>query len=478
MTQAMVPLILDLDGTTVLTDTLVETALRVLAERPRAFAGAAIRAFASRAALKRAMAQAHPIDPQTLIYNQAVLELARRARAEGRRVYLVTAADRDVADRVALHLGVFDGVFASDGQTNLKAEAKAAFLADKFGANQFDYAGDADADRPVWRQARRAIVVNASPGLVRQVREECPDVEVIGAPRSARETLVLVSRALRLHQWAKNVLLLAPVLAAHRMGMGVLLQAVLGFVAFSCCASSVYLLNDLVDLPHDRAHATKRRRPFASGALDLTLAPGLIAGLLAAALGLSLFLPAGFFLMLAIYYLCTLSYSFVLKRLAVWDVIMLAALYTIRIFAGAAATLIPVSPWLLAFAMFLFLCLAIVKRLTELTAHVRGGADTKLKGRGYVPEDLDMLRSMAAASGYMSVLVLALYVNGGELAALYRHPQVLWGLCPALLFWISRVLMLANRGRMHDDPVVFALRDRTSQVAGLICLGLIVAATR
>jgi 4-hydroxybenzoate polyprenyltransferase len=474
----MVPLILDLDGTTVLTDTLVETALRALAERPRAFLAAAMRAFRSRAALKRAMALAHPIDPRTLIYNQTVLDLAQRARAEGRAVYLATAADRDVADRVAVHLGVFDGVFASDGQTNLKAEAKAAFLADKFGAKQFDYAGDADADRPVWRQARRAIVVNASPSLVRQVREECPDVEVIGGQLRAGETLRLVSRALRLHQWAKNVLLFAPVLAAHRTGTGVLLQALLGFVAFSCCASSVYLLNDLVDLPHDRAHATKKRRPFASGALNLAYAPGLIAGLLAAALALSVFLPPSFLLMLAIYYLCTLSYSFVLKRLAVWDVMMLAALYTIRMFAGAAATTIAVSPWLLAFSMFLFLCLAIVKRLTELTAHVRGGGETRLKGRGYVPEDLDMLRSMAAASGYMSVLVMAMYVNGRELLLLYRHPLLLWGLCPVLLFWVSRVLMLANRGLMHDDPVVFALRDRTSQMAGLVSLALIVAAAR
>jgi 4-hydroxybenzoate polyprenyltransferase/phosphoserine phosphatase len=473
----MLPLVLDLDGTTVLTDTLVETALRALAESPRAFFALLSGVFGPRAAFKRAVSAAHPIDPATLIYNEDVLDLARQAKAEGRPVFLVTAADQSVADLVAGHLGIFTGVFASDGTTNLKAEAKAAFLADRFGPKKFDYAGDAEADRPVWRAARLAIVVNAPARLLARVRAECPEVKVVGRQRSAGQRLRLVARALRVHQWAKNGLLFAPVLAAHRVNGSVLLQAVLGFAAFSLCASGVYVLNDLVDLPHDRAHPTKRFRPFASGALDLALAPALMAGSLAISALLALFLPWAFLLMLAGYYVCTLSYSFLLKRQMVWDVIMLAGLYTIRVFAGGAATHIPVSPWLLAFAMFLFLSLAIVKRLTELTLFVRRGGETRLKGRGYVPEDLDMLRSMAAASGYMAVLVLALYVNGSDVLVLYRHPLALWALCPILLFWVSRVLMLANRGEMNDDPVVFALRDRTSLLAGLASVIAIFVAT-
>jgi 4-hydroxybenzoate polyprenyltransferase len=473
----MFPLVLDLDGTTVQTDTLVEATLRALAEQPRALIGIVSRALGPRAAFKRAIAAAYPIDPATLIYNDDVLNLARAAKAEGRPVFLVTAADQSVADCVAKHLGIFTGVFASDGITNLKAEAKAAFLTDRFGAQKFDYAGDAEADRPVWRQARRAIVVNATAQLLAQVRAECPEVQVLGAPASQVQRWRLVARAMRLHQWAKNMLLFAPVLAAHRAQTPLLLQGAVGFLAFSLCASSVYVLNDLVDLPHDRAHPTKRLRPFASGALNLAKAPALMAGLLAAALLLGLLLPPAFLLILAGYYACTLAYSFVLKRQMVWDVIMLAALYTIRVFAGGAATNIPVSPWLLAFAMFLFLCLAIVKRLTELTLFVRGGGGPKLKGRGYVPEDLDMLRSLAAASGYMAVLVMALYVNGNEVRPLYRHPVALWALCPILLFWISRVLMLANRGLMNDDPVVFALRDRVSLLTGFCSLIAILAAT-
>jgi 4-hydroxybenzoate polyprenyltransferase/phosphoserine phosphatase len=473
----MLPLVLDLDGTTVLTDTLVETALRSLADSPRALIAMVSQAFGPRAAFKRAMATAHPIDPATLIYNEAVLDLARTAKAEGRPVFLVTAADQSVADRVADHLGIFTGVFASDGKTNLKAEAKADFLTGRFGAKKFDYAGDAEADRPVWRQARRAIVVNATAALLARVRAECAEVQVLGAPATQVQRWRLVARAMRVHQWAKNVLLFAPVLAAHRAQAPLLLQGAVGFLAFSLCASSVYVLNDLVDLPHDRAHPTKRLRPFASGALNLAKAPALMGGLLAAAVLLGLLLPPAFLLILAGYYACTLAYSFVLKRRLVWDVIMLAALYTIRVFAGGAATNIPVSPWLLAFAMFLFLCLAIVKRLTELTQFVRAGGGPKLQGRGYVPEDLDMLRSLAAASGYMSVLVMALYVNGNEVLPLYRHPVALWALCPILLLWISRVLMLANRGLMNDDPVVFALRDKVSLVAGFAGLIAIVAAT-
>jgi 4-hydroxybenzoate polyprenyltransferase/phosphoserine phosphatase len=473
----MLPLVLDLDGTTVLTDTLIENALRVLADSPLAFAALLPLALASRARFKQAVATQHALDPATLVFNESVLELARQARAAGRPVYLVTAADRAVAERVAAHLGLFDGVFASDGHTNLKGEAKAAKLVAEFGQGQFDYAGDAAADIPVWRMSRRAILVAPSPALLAQVQAMCADTQVLGAPQTRGTQASLIARALRVHQWAKNLLIFAPMLAAHRVDAKVALQATLAFIAFSLCASSVYLLNDLVDLPHDRLHVSKRRRPFASGALDLRLAPPLMAAMLGGAGVLALVLPAKFLILLAGYYACTLSYSFLLKRWMVWDVVMLAGLYTIRVFAGGAATGTAVSPWLLAFAMFLFFCLAVVKRLTELTLFIHGGGATKLKGRGYVPEDVAMLRSMAASSGYMAVLVMALYINGGEMPKLYRHPPALWALCPILLFWVSRVLMIADRGEMHDDPVVFALRDRTSLLTAAAAVVAIVAAT-
>ncbi len=474
----MTPLVLDLDGTLVRSDTLIETALRLLATRPLRLLALLPRAFGDRAAFKRALGQAAALDAASLPYNDDVLALAQAARNEGRLVYLATAADQHVAREVARHVGGIESVMASDGTTNLKGEAKAEALAHAFGRARFDYVGDTAADIPVWRAARRAYVVSPSSALLRAARSASGEVTSLGQAASASRICRLLARAMRLHQWAKNLLVFVPMLAAHAAGGARLLHAVLAFLAFSLCASSVYLLNDLLDLPHDRAHATKRRRPFASGALPLSWAPGLMAGLAAAVLALSASLPWAFFAMLAIYYVCTLSYSFALKRRAVWDVIMLAGLYTLRIFAGAAATHIPISPWLLAFSLFLFFCLAIVKRLTELTLSIRRAPETPhLAGRGYAPEDLDMLRSMAAASGYMAVLVMALYVNSFDVLPLYHHPSALWALCPILLFWVSRVLMLANRGMMHDDPVVFALRDRVSLASGLASLMAILAAT-
>ncbi len=465
-TEDAVPLALDLDGTVSRTDTLIESALQLLAHNPLAFAAALPGVAAGPAAFKHRIAEVAALDPACLVYNQDVLGLARAARAEGRPVYLVTAADQDVADAVAAHLGVFDGVIASHGGLNLKGAAKAAALVARFGPGGFDYAGDASADRPVWRAARRAIVVGAKSGLLAQAKAECADVTAVGQAPSAMAQARLLVRALRVHQWAKNVLVFVPLFAAHLFTVPALARELLALVAFSCCASSVYVLNDLLDLPHDRLHARKRNRPFASGALNLALAPALIAATLLGAFVTAAFLPGRFLLMLLIYYVCTLSYSFALKRRMVWDVMMLAGLYTIRVFAGAAAVSVPVSPWLLAFSMFLFFCLAVVKRLAEITGHVRDGRTDKISGRGYMPGDIDMLRSMATASGYMSVLVLALYVNSPELLPLYKYPSALWVLCPILLFWVSRVLMLSHRGDMHDDPVIFALRDPTSLCVG------------
>jgi 4-hydroxybenzoate polyprenyltransferase/phosphoserine phosphatase len=470
------PLVLDLDGTLLRTDTLVESVLRLAAGDPLGLAAATAALRQGRAAFKRRVANAHTLDATTLVYNDDVLALARTAREEGRPVYLVTAADQSVADGVAAHLGIFDAVYASDGTRNLKGSAKAAFLVDRFGAGGFDYAGDAEADLAVWRSAAQAIVVSPGNGLLRRVNAISNDVVVLGgAPSAATRARVWV-RALRIHQWAKNILVFVPMLGAHRLNPHTAAQALTAFIAFSLCASSVYLLNDLLDLPHDRLHPTKRTRPFASGTLKLSRAPLMIAACLGGGFVLALTLPLHFLFMLAVYYACTVTYSFGLKRKPVWDVMMLALLYTLRVFAGAAATDIPVSPWLLAFSMFLFFCLAVVKRQTELVQHLRNGKAEKLSGRGYLPEDLPMLSSMAASSGYMAVLVMALYVNSGDVLPLYRHPTALWALCPMLLFWVSRVLMLSHRGLLHDDPVVFALRDRISLLVGGVSLCAFLAA--
>ena len=465
------PLVLDLDGTVSRTDTLVEALLRLAAQAPLALLALLPVLFtAGRAAFKQRVAAAAPLEPASLVFNEDVLDLARAARAAGRPVLLVTAADRNVAETVGGYLDLFDAVYASDGVLNLKGANKANFLVDRFGAGGFDYVGDAAADIPVWRQAATAYVVAPSAGLLAAARAACPQVRAVGARPGAMARLRVWARALRVHQWAKNVLVFVPMVGAHRFNLPTLASGALAFAAFSLCASSVYLLNDLLDLPHDRRHASKRRRPFASGALDIAQAPPLIVASLLGGFAIAAALNLRFVVMLAVYYACTLSYSLFLKRLPVWDVMMLAGLYTLRVFAGSAATRISMSPWLLAFSMFLFFCLAVVKRQTELVQHVRDGRGEKLGGRGYLPEDLDMLRGMATSSGYMAVLVMALYVNSPEVLALYRHPSALWVLCPILLFWVSRVLMLSHRGLMNDDPVVFALRDRLSLLVGVAAL--------
>ena len=475
--RASIPLIVDLDGTIVRTDTLIEALLRLVAARPMLLLTLLpTLLLRGRAAFKRRVAGAVRLDPATLAYNEDVVGLTQDARASGRPVYLATASDRGVADAVAGHLGLFDGVFASENNVNLKGEAKAALLAAKFGEAGFDYAGDAEVDRPVWRRARRAIMVLPSARLAQRVEAECPNVTALGRRPGTLARLRVVAKAMRVHQWAKNVLIFVPVLAAHQAAPPTTLRAAVAFAAFSLCASSVYLLNDLLDLPHDRMHPSKRRRPFASGALPLPWAPALIALTLGGGLCLAAFLPASFLLMLVIYYACTVSYSFALKRQMVADVLMLAALYTIRVFAGAAATAIAVSPWLLAFSMFLFFSLAVVKRQSELTLLGRAGRN-EASGRGYLLEDLHMLHSMAASSGYMAVLVLALYINSTDVLPLYRTPQALWLLCPVLLFWISRMLMLSQRGRMNDDPVVFALTDRVSLLTGAFGFCIVIAAS-
>jgi 4-hydroxybenzoate polyprenyltransferase len=286
-------------------------------------------------------------------------------------------------------------------------------------------------------------------------------------------------KAFRVHQWLKNLLVFVPLLASHRYTELPLLQtALLAFLAFSLCASSAYILNDLLDAADDRLHPTKRFRPFASGRLSIRsgaiVFPLLLVGVFAAALA---FTPIRFVGILSVYYALTLAYSMQLKRRMVFDVISLAALYTLRVIAGAAAVGVPLSFWLLALSMFMFLSLALVKRYAELFQLRTAGAEEKARGRGYYSSDLEMLASLGASSGYMSVMVLALYINDANTAHLYEHIEVIWLACPLLLTWITRMWMMTHRGFMNDDPVVFAVRDRISLILGVLVAAVFWLAT-
>jgi len=451
-------LVTDVDGTLTCSDLLMESVFGLIMANPDVALPIPLWLLRGRPRLKAEVASRTLLDPGHVPLNEDLIAHLKAEKASGRKIYLATASDERLARALADHLGLFDGVFASNGTTNLKGRHKAALLVEKFGDRGFDYAGDSRADLAVWKHARHAIAVNASPGTIRALRKIHPDATII-APRETRLRDYL--RAIRVHQWAKNALLFLPMLTAHAITAANVGTLILAFLAFSLVASSVYLTNDLLDLSADRDHATKRNRPLASGKVPLIHGAAMIPVLLLGGLALAAAVSPLFLGIVAFYFAITLSYSLFLKRQPVVDVLTLAGLYTMRVIAGGAALMLPLSAWLLAFSMFLFLCLALVKRHTELKARLDAGkADPK--GRGYRLDDIPVLGALAGAAGYAAVVVLALYVNSPAVTELYARPVGLWLVCVLLLFWVSRILLISHRGDMHDDPVVFALKDRTS----------------
>lgn len=457
MNEAAIPLCVDLDGTLVRSDTLFESFLKLVKQSPWSMLWIPFWLLLGRAVLKHRIAERVEVDVAYLPYHQELLDWLKQQAQSGRRLILCTAADRKIAEAVAGHVGIFEQVLASEGAANLKGEGKRRCLVESFGERGFDYAGNDRSDWLVWASARKAIVVNAS----ESVRLGVPKTTIVethfAGLKSNWKTWV---KALRLHQWVKNVLVFLPALLAHQLSGATLTQSILAFLAFSLCASSVYLVNDLLDLDSDRRHVRKRQRPFASGALKLSHGLALSPILLLVAFAIALLLPVGFIVVLAGYYTVTLAYSLYLKRVATMDVMLLAMLYTLRIIAGGAATGIALSFWLLAFSMFVFLSLGIVKRYAELDGIKAAGG--KAVGRGYQADDLPIIRNLGVSSGYCAVLVLSLYINSPESQYVYTHPYWLWLLCPLMLYWVSRVWMLTHRGEMDDDPIVFALKDKAS----------------
>lgn len=459
------PLVVDLDGTLIKSDLLVEAFSALLSTAPLRGPGVLAALRGGRAAFKARVAAEVSLDLDNLPLNPELMAYLRAEHARGRRLFLATAAHESQAREMAARIGLFEGVFASDDHTNLKGSAKARVLCAAFGRGGFDYAGNAAADLDVWQDAGQAVVVNAAPGLLRIVAARFPDAMILDRRiTSARDYL----KAIRVHQWLKNLLIFVPAFTAHRFDPATALLCLAAMLSFSLGASSVYLLNDLLDLRNDRAHPTKRHRPFAAGRIDLTTGAALCVGTALAAGAIGLLLPWRFLLVLAIYYALSAAYSVFLKRQPIVDVLTLACLYGVRLFAGGVAVAVTLSPWLLMFSTFFFLCLALVKRCTELIEReARHAGDPP--GRSYQLRDLPALLTMATTAGYVSVLVFVLYVNSQAVAALYGSPETLWVIPVILLYWISRVLLLTQRGEMHDDPVLFAARDRTS----IICAGLI-----
>jgi 4-hydroxybenzoate polyprenyltransferase/phosphoserine phosphatase len=466
------PLVVDLDGTLTPTDTLAELIVRVVRQRPLDALLTLLWLLRGRAALKAQLASRVPLRPETLPYREVLCRFISAERARGRSVILATASAEAIAQSVAAHLGCFDAVLASDSRTNLKGAAKLRAIRESVGA-RFAYAGDSAADLPIWREAESAILVATSRSVSAGVRRHTPvEFEV---PRSRAGVTTWV-RQLRLHQCLKNLLIFVPLLTSFTLGdLALLMTAVWAFLAFSMAASSAYILNDLWDLDSDRAHARKRHRPLASGRISIRSAAMTALILLAASLGLAWAIEATFFWLVLVYLFSSIAYSWRLKTYVVLDVVVLSGLYTLRILAGSAAVTVNTSFWLLAFSVFLFLSLALIKRCTELQMGERE-AHAATPGRDYRMEDLAILWPMGVAAGLSAVVVFALFVSAAETASRYATPQLLWLVGVGLIYWLGRLWIKTARGEMHDDPLLFTLRNRGSRVTILAMLLVMLAA--
>ena len=480
MAEDQVALVVDMDGTLLRADSLHEAIVRHVVQRPLTLISLLGWLRRGKVEFKRRLADVTLCQPDSLPFNPSVIEALRQARASGRRTALVSAADFRQVELVARHCDLFDEVIGTGSPqasgVNLSGEAKAAAIRSLYGDGQYDYIGDSQSGIPVWASARKAFVVMLSPALAGEAAAKGIALSALDA-LSESFRLREVLRGLRPHQWAKNLLVLVPVLASHQLGLS--LAAILAMVAFCLVSSSIYVINDIVDLPSDRAHPTKRHRPYASGQLSIPTGMFVSVGLLLAGFGIAASLVNWLFAgVLAVYLVMTMAYSLLLKRKLLVDILVLAGLYTLRIVAGSAATGIPLSPWMLAFTMFIFFSLAAIKRQSELLELQRRKKEVT-PGRGYLTTDLPLVRTMSIASGQSSVLVFALYVSNARISELYSEPLFLWGICPVLFYWLSRLELLTHRGFMSDDPVVFAMTDRTSQfcIAVMGVLALLAATT-
>jgi 4-hydroxybenzoate polyprenyltransferase len=455
-----IPFCVDLDGTLVRTDTLHEAVVSAIFSDWLVLARILCWLAHGRAALKRELGHRWRFDPAHLPYNEELLARLREEKLAGRRIVLATAADESVARRIADHLGIFDDVLASDGKVNLRGKVKAAALSDRFGENGFAYAGNASTDHAVWKSAGEVIVVNAGGGVRKIASLRYPSTSVMGGKRHSASPLL---KALRPYQWVKNIFVLVPMFTSGGLhDLNAWAHTLVAMAAFCVVASAIYLINDISDIGADRAHPRKCNRPLANGTLGIVT--GLIASPLLLLLGAALAIWSNAWMAVAIYAGLSASYTIRLKEMPLIDVFILAALYTLRLEGGGEASGHPVSLWLLGFSSFLFLSLALVKRVSELDRLQADGNIKTVARRGYSVEDLQMLQMFGVGTTFASAVVLSLYVQSQTAMEIYTRPQLLWFLIPLILFWECRLWLSTARGYMHDDPIVYTARDWVSWI--------------
>jgi len=468
-------LCVDLDGTIVKTDTLWESVLIIIRTKPAILLYMPFWLLKGKAYLKNRIATYTQLRPNNIAYNEDVLSFLRSEHAKGREIILATASDCQIAENVARHIGIFSGVLASDGIVNLSGKNKLAAIKNFIGSRGFEYLGNSYADLHIWREATKAHLVKPTRRLFDKVKKVAA-VERVFASTEKKWTALI--RSLRPHHWVKNLLLFVPLVTSHKINDPELLfRAFIAFMSLSLCASCSYIINDLLDLPADLQHPRKRFRPFASGTLSIKT--GLLLSLLLFVTGFTLsisILHVPFTLMLGLYIILTTAYSLFLKEIPILDVLVLAGLYALRVIAGGVVVDIDITTWLVGFAIFIFLSLAFVKRYTELLL-IQSEDKKALEGRGYIVRDIEIIRVVGPVSGYLSVLVLALYIHSNEVLLLYKHPWVLWFLGPCFLYWITRIWLIAHRGQMHDDPIVFTIKDKISYILGIVIVIILFTAT-
>jgi 4-hydroxybenzoate polyprenyltransferase/phosphoserine phosphatase len=474
VSDSKVPLVVDLDGTLVRTDLMVDSVIGLLVKRPLLFLAALASLLRGKAQFKEFLAKGFVLDPSALPFRSEVLDLIHQKREAGGEVVLATASAETIGHQVASALGLFSKVLTSTSTHNLSGSNKAQALVALFGARGFDYIGDSSKDIPVWEAARTPYLVgnNLAAGVAFNKLEGGIRLN----ERDRMRTLKNWAKALRLHQWSKNFLVFVPATAAHQILNPVFfLTLVFSFIAFGLVASAVYLINDVFDLQHDRTNYVKSKRPIARGDISVLKATSAALALIVSAATLSSMLPAQFTQALLGYFLITTAYTLGLKRILMVDVVTLAGLYTLRVVAGGLAVGITVSSWLLAFSFFMFLSLSFVKRSSELIQISREGGEIAL-GRAYRSIDLPVVNAMGVSSGLISVLVFALYLDSPVVGNLYETSQLLWGAVPILAFWISYVWVRAGRGEVNQDPVLFAVRDKVSLISGTLLLAVFLLA--
>lgn len=464
-------LVVDLDGTLLKTDLLHESFWSAVKNNWKILFSLLFIIRHGKAAIKEYLQLNSSLNISLLPFDDKVIAYIKLFRKKGGRTVLATGSNCVFAKRISDYLKLFDEVYGSDSNINLVGRTKASFLNNKFGPNKFEYMADSVADLDIWKISKKNITVNASSHLSKAV-------EKLGTPC---EHLVTNKRSIyyyidlaRPHQWIKNILVFLPMLASQQISAPNLFNSLMAFIAICVAASSTYIINDLLDISSDRQHQRKRFRALACGSASIKNAFYVALTLLIGNIIFMVFMGSKFAVFIAIYYILTTIYSIRIKNILLLDIFFLAGLYTLRLVLGGVATDIVVSIWLFSFSIFFFLSLAAVKRQGELVNLASRGLNIPL-GRGYHIDDLPIISTSALCSGYASIIIMLLYINSPQVLNVFTDPVPLWCICAILLFWITRLVLVAQRGFMSDDPIIFASKDRITQICFLVivcCLTL------